>query len=189
MRGFFGGILFTLVVGLVAGVVIVKAGAIPANADRKALPFERMAARMSLNATIDREMPHTAAFQETPADLESGAVLYMQNCLVCHGSAHSTPTAIADGLYIAAPQFGKHNVADDPIGETYWKIHHGIAWTAMPAFDRTLNDRAQWQIAWFLNRLPHLTGRAKDVWENPSHAPAATPAPIPPKTAQPAATH
>jgi mono/diheme cytochrome c family protein len=189
MRGFLGGIVFTIVVALVAVVVAVKFGLVPANADRGPLPMERMAARMSLNATIHREMPQQAPFQATPADLDTGAVLYVQNCAVCHGSAHSNPTAVADGLYIAAPQFGKHDVADDPVGETYWKIHHGVAWTAMPAFDRTLDDRAQWQISWFLKNLPEVSGRAKAVWENPALAPAPTPAPLPSGVPQPPATH
>jgi hypothetical protein len=49
------GILFTLVVLVVAGFVLVKTGILPANADGKPSPLEEWAANTALQAAIERD--------------------------------------------------------------------------------------------------------------------------------------
>lgn len=183
MRSFLAGIVATLVALAVLGFAAVQTGAVPANADRPALPGEKWAAHVSLNATVAREAPKAAPFPLGEDDLAAGATLYVQNCAVCHGTANSTPTSIERGLYIRAPQFKKHDVTDDPVGVTYWKVDHGIAWTAMPSYHATLSERDRWQVSWFLKNQDKLDGRAKAIWENPQLAPPPTPLPDPSKPA------
>jgi mono/diheme cytochrome c family protein len=184
---FLAGFISALVVAAIVVIAAVKTGAVPANADRGPLIGEKWAAGTSLDATLNREAPKTAPFQPTAADLAGGAKLYVQNCAVCHGSAHSTSNAIARGFYIKAPQFNRRKgVTDDPVGETYWKIEHGIAWTAMPSFRNTLQEHELWQIAWFLKDRDELTGQAKAIWEDPSQVPPPTPLPSPTVAATPA---
>ncbi|HTW84186.1 MAG TPA: cytochrome c [Candidatus Sulfotelmatobacter sp.] len=181
MRAFFGGFVLALILVAVAGVAAVLTGVVPARQDVKPGMMERWAAKKSLAATMRREVPQPPYPIATPdeAGFVKGATLYVQNCAVCHGTAHSTPTAIAQGFAIHAPQFAKHGVDDDPVGETYWKIDHGIRFTAMPAFDQTMDQQSIWQIAYFLKNLPALPPRAKAVWENPSTVAPPTPAPVP----------
>ena len=179
---FLAGFITALVIAAVLGFGAVETGAIPANADRGPLPMERWAAQTSLHATLRREAPKDAPFTATPADLESGARLYVQNCSVCHGTGESTPDAIARGFYIHAPQFQKDDVTDDPVGVTYWKIDHGIAWTAMPSFHATLGDRDEWQIAWFLKNQNALPAAAKNLWDHPNLVAPPTPMPPLPET-------
>lgn len=179
LTGFVAAVLLAVVVGVAA----VETGAVPANADRGLLPGERWAANTSLHATMRRDANIAPPFTATPADLESGARLYVQNCAVCHGTAHSTPTALARGFYVAAPQFQKHDVTDDPVGETYWKIAHGVAWTAMPSFGKTLSERDQWQVAWFLKDQNALPPAAQNLWEHPQLVAPPTPLPsLPPSS-------
>ncbi|MBV9699826.1 MAG: hypothetical protein JO078_06855, partial [Candidatus Eremiobacteraeota bacterium] len=91
---------------------------------------------------------------------------------------NTTPNAIARGLGVRAPQFNKNDVMDDPEGQTYWKIEHGIRFTGMPSFAKSLDEKSIWQITYFMKRVPdHLTGEAKSIWENPSQVPAPTPMP------------
>ena len=66
--------------------------------------------------------------------------------------------------YQHAPQFAKHDVMDDPIGVTYWKITHGIRFTGMPAFDSTLTATQRWAIASFLLRQDSLPPMANAAW-------------------------
>ncbi|MBV9439987.1 MAG: cytochrome c, partial [Candidatus Eremiobacteraeota bacterium] len=75
--------------------------------------------------------------------------------------------------------FRRNGVDDDPEGETYWKIEHGIRMTAMPAFDKTLDEKSIWQLTYFMKHLPELPPKAKAIWEDPKLAPPATPAPRP----------
>lgn len=181
MRSFVGG--FAAAVLLVALVVFgaVETGAVPARADGPLMPGEKWAARTSLNATTSREAPQPPyPFTQTDADIATGAKLYVQNCAVCHGTANSTPTSIARGMGVRAPQFNKNDVMDDPEGVTYWKIEHGIRFTGMPAYNKSLDEQAIWQITYFMKRVPeHLPAGAKAIWENPSSVPPAPPLPAP----------
>ena len=179
MRSFVGG--FVAAVVLLALVVFgaVETGAVPARADGALLPGENWAAHTSLDATTKREAPQPPyPYAQTDQDIATGAKLYVQNCAVCHGTANSTPTSIARGLGVRAPQFNKHDVSDDPEGVTYWKIEHGVRFTGMPAFDKALDEQAIWQMTYFLKRVPdHLPAAAKSIWENPAQVPPAPPLP------------
>jgi thiosulfate dehydrogenase len=174
MVRFFGGVLATLVVIAAAGFVAVWFGFMPARADTPPFPFEKWAAQHSLDATIDREQlqPPYPYGPVTDATLIAGTKLYMANCSVCHGSGVGTASNVARGLYIAAPQFARHGVDDDPTGETYWKIEHGIRFTGMPAFGATLSEEQIWQIAYFLKNgtktgTVHLPAAADKLWMSP----------------------
>jgi len=181
MRAFVGGFAVALIL-VVAGVLVaVLTGLVPARNDQRPGAMEKWAANTSLKATMQREMPQPPYPFGPPneAAFVKGATLYVQNCAVCHGTAHSNPTAIARGLAVRAPQFAKHGVDDDPEGETYWKIEHGIRFTAMPAFDQTLDERSIWQLTSFLKHLPELPAAAKALWDDPSKVAPPTPAPAP----------
>jgi thiosulfate dehydrogenase len=180
MRGFLGGFVAALIVLAVIGVTAVMTGNVPARADGALLPGEKWAAHTSLNATIHREAPQPPYPYGPPTDVDvaTGAKLYVQNCAACHGTAHTTPNAIARGLGVQPPQFNKHGVDDDPEGETYWKIEHGIRFTGMPAYDKSLDEKAIWQLTYFMKKLPKdLPPAAKSIWEDPSQVPPSTPIP------------
>ena len=184
MRGFFGGFVAALVVIAVVVFAAVKTGSISARADGPLMLGERWVAKTSLSATLAREAPKPPyPFTQTDGDIAAGAKLYVQNCAVCHGTAHSTANAIAHGLGIRPPQFAKHPVDDDPEGVTYWKIEHGIRFTGMPAYAKTLDEKSIWQITYFLKRVPdHLPPDATAIWENPSQVAPPTPMPAEPQT-------
>jgi thiosulfate dehydrogenase len=184
MRGFLAGFVAALIVMALVIFGAVKTGNVPARADGPLMPGERWAAKTALDATIAREGPQPPfPYTQTDADIETGAKLYVQNCAVCHGTANSTPNAIARGLGIRAPQFNKNDVMDDAEGVTYWKIEHGIRFTGMPSFSPALDEQSIWQLAYFLKRTPdHLPAAAKNVWEHPETVPAPTAMPsLPPR--------
>ncbi|MBV9102776.1 MAG: cytochrome c [Candidatus Eremiobacteraeota bacterium] len=191
MRAFVGGLLVAIIVLLLFAFVAVKTGLVPARADGRPLPFERWAARASLAATIAREAPKPPyPFADTPAAEQRGATLYVQNCAVCHGTAHTTPNAIALGLSVRPPQFNKRGVDDDPPGVTYWKVSHGIRFTGMPAFGGRLDEKSLWDVTYFLAHKPaDLTSAARAIWQHPQSVPGPTPLPEPRGTpGQPANT-
>jgi thiosulfate dehydrogenase len=166
MRGFLSGIGVTLVVLCLAIIGLVYTGNIPANADAHPGNFERMMAHTSLDATLNREAPKgQGPLPATDANMTRGAHLYAQNCAVCHGGIDGSLSTIGAGLFQKPPIFAKHGVSDDPVGETYWKIHHGIRFTGMPAYANSLTETAQWQIALFLRHLDDLPPHAKSAWK------------------------
>ena len=58
-RGFFAGVLVTIVVILVGGYFGLRNGVVPANADATPGPLETWAAHTSLRATLQHEAPTT----------------------------------------------------------------------------------------------------------------------------------
>jgi mono/diheme cytochrome c family protein len=163
--GFGAGIVLAVLISAAAGYFAVMNGLVPANADAKPGNIERWAARTSLNVTVRREMPTGANPVSTNAqNLTAGMKLYEENCSVCHGVASGKPTNIAKGFYQRAPQFGKHGVEDDPEGETFWKVTHGIRFTAMPSFIGTLDDQQRWQVTLFLKHMDALPPQVSRAW-------------------------
>jgi mono/diheme cytochrome c family protein len=166
MLRFIGGIIATLAGLAVLIFCAVRFGLVPATADVPPPKLEKMMAHMSLEATIDRAAPKPPyPFASSDAAIVAGAKLYTEHCAMCHGSAIGEPTLLAKGLYIRPPQFVKHGVDDDPEGETYWKIEHGIRFTAMPSYKGGLSEEQIWQITYFMKNLPdHLPPEAQAEW-------------------------
>lgn len=174
IKGIIVGIAAVLILGLLGAYVFVTTGRFPANADAKPPALEKWAAKVSLKATIAREMlktPNPVALSDD--NLIAGIKLYAANCAVCHGAADGAASNVAKGLYQHPPQFGKDGVTDDEEGETYWKIFHGIRMTGMPSYRATLSETQMWQLTLFLKHMDELTPRAEKTWKAlPSQAQA-----------------
>jgi mono/diheme cytochrome c family protein len=166
LRGVLLGIVFTVVAAAIAGYAIIRTGVMPANADEKPPRFEVWAAKTSLHATLRRSAPRvTNPLASTDKNLIAGVKLYAQNCAVCHGDASGKATDVAKGLYQKPPQLAKDGVEDDPDGVTFWKLSHGIRWTGLPAFGKTLKEDQIWQLTLFLKTMDHLPPAAQKAWQ------------------------
>jgi mono/diheme cytochrome c family protein len=174
---FIYGAVFALALIVSAGVAAIYTGAMPGNADSKPSWIERWMAKTSLHATMNRETKGlTNPLQPSDDDLKAGIHLYAQNCAVCHGASDGKPSKLAQGFNVKAPQLAEDGVEDDPDAVTFWKIKHGIRFTAMPAFGTTLTDEQIWQIASFVKRMDKLSPDVASEWKAVASA-AATPAP------------
>ena len=135
--------------------------------DGKPWKLERWAARTSLRVTLERDAPKGAPqIPLNDENLIAGIRLYGQNCAVCHGASDAKPSRIARGLYQTPPQLAKDGVEDDPEGVTYWKIDHGIRFTGMPAFGKTLDDTQVWQLVLFLKHMDALPPAPEQIWKS-----------------------
>jgi mono/diheme cytochrome c family protein len=165
-KGLIAGIVGTLVVLTVAGWIVIKLGLVPVNADGPPFPLERWAAKTALNATLSREGANLQdPLQADDATILAGIKLFGENCSVCHGASQGRPTYVGFGLGQHAPTFGRHGVVDDPVGDTYWQATHGIRFTGMPSFGKTLTDTQRWQIATFLKNQNQLSPKAEAAWK------------------------
>jgi len=160
-----GAIVALVVLGLVLYIGI-EAGMMPANADGKPSKLERWAARTSLRATLARDAPATAPpIASDDTNLIAGIRLYAADCAVCHGASDAEPSAIARGLYQRPPQLARNGVEDDPEGVIFWKIDHGIRFTGMPSFGKTLREEQVWQVTLFLKHMDGLPPAPQRVWK------------------------
>jgi thiosulfate dehydrogenase len=162
---FLSGIMFTLLVLGGVGYFVVKAGMVPANADSKPAALERWIANTALDATLERgtrELKNPVQLND--GNLITGVHLYAENCAICHGASDAKPSNLAQGFYIEAPQLAKDGVEDDPEAASFWKVKHGIRFTAMPSFNITLQEEEIWKIAMFLKEMDKLPPGVDAEW-------------------------
>src|SRR6202051_4038375 len=163
---FLGGIILTLVVLAGVGYLAVKAGIIPANADSKPAAVESWVANTALDATLERETKGLKnPIQPSDENLTIGVHLYAENCAICHGASDAKPSNPAQGFYIEAPQLAKDGVEEDPETTSFWKVKHGIRFTAMPSFSTTLQDEEIWKIAMFLKQMDKRPHTVEAEWK------------------------
>jgi len=177
LNGVLKGVTLTIVIALIGGIILVKSGLIPANADAKPGELETWMASTSLDATLLHDAPHNPnPVALTDQKLLEGVHLFAQNCAICHGSAKGdkAPSPIAKGLYQKPPQFATDGVEDDPEGDSFWKIKHGIRLTGMPSFGYTLKDQQIWTLALFLKHMDKLPPTVKQTWLKVENWPVAS---------------
>ncbi len=168
LKGIFLGVALTLVIAMVGAYFLVRSGLIPANADARPGWLETWAAGTSLDATLGRVAPKGSnPVPLSEQNLLDGVQLFAQNCAVCHGSAKgaTSPSPIAKGLYQKPPQLATDGVEDDPEGDSFWKIKHGIRLTGMPSFGSSLSDRQIWTLALFLKHMDKLPPAVQQAWQ------------------------
>jgi mono/diheme cytochrome c family protein len=177
LKGVILGAALTLVVALIGAYSVVQSGLIPANADAKPGRLEDWIARTSLHATLSRDAPKSPnPVPLSDQNLLTGIDLYAQNCAVCHGSAsgNASTSPIAKGLYPGVPQLATEGVEDDPEGDSFWRIKHGVRLTGMPAFGDSLSDQQIWTLALFLKQMDKLPASVQQTWLQVRNWPIAT---------------
>ncbi|MBV8141908.1 MAG: cytochrome c [Verrucomicrobia bacterium] len=163
---FLVGIIFTLVVLAGVGYFAVKTGIVPADADSKPAALESWVANTALHAALERDTKDLRnPIQPSDENLITGVHLYAENCAICHGASDGKPSKLAQGFYIEAPQLAKDGVEDDPEAVSFWKVKHGIRFTAMPSFTSTLKEEEIWKIAMFLRQMDKLPPAVDAEWK------------------------
>jgi thiosulfate dehydrogenase len=163
---FLGGIIFTLLVLAGFGYFAVKTGIVPANADSRPTALENWVANTALDAALERDTKGLRnPIRPSDENLIAGVHLYAENCAICHGALDAKPSNPAQGFYIEAPQLAKDGVEEDPEAASFWKVKHGIRFTAMPSFTTTLQDEEIWKIAMFLKQMDKLPPAVDAEWK------------------------
>jgi mono/diheme cytochrome c family protein len=90
-----------------------------------------------------------------PERIKAGAARYAALCAGCHLAPGVTKSDIRPGLYPHPPNLAQGEVQNPQ--RAFWIIKHGIKMTAMPAWGKTLNDAAIWDMVAFVRAMPDLT--------------------------------
>jgi mono/diheme cytochrome c family protein len=90
-----------------------------------------------------------------PSNIAAGAQHYAALCIGCHLAPGVRKSEIRAGLYPHPPNLAEEDV--DDAQRAFWIIKHGIKMSAMPAWGKTLNDAAIWDIVSFVRQMPMMT--------------------------------
>ncbi|HUJ21242.1 MAG TPA: c-type cytochrome [Bryobacteraceae bacterium] len=174
MRGFVLGIAFTLIAAAAGGWWCLKQGYIDLSADQKPSWAEQKLAMDAIDAAADRRAPQTKnPAAPTEANIAAGAQLYLDHCAGCHGVPSNPESQFARSFYPPVPEFFK-DAPDMSENQNFYITQHGIRWSGMPAWGKTLSDTQIWQTVTFLANIEKLPPAAQRVF---GPRPAATPAP------------
>ena len=91
---------------------------------------------------------------EEPARIKKGAERYSELCVGCHLAPGVTKSQLRAGLYPHPPNLAQEDLREPR--RAFWTIKHGIKMSAMPAWGRSLDDEAIWDIVAFVRQLPTL---------------------------------
>jgi mono/diheme cytochrome c family protein len=163
MRNFLLGIIVTLLALAVGALWYTRTGRVNFQADQTPPQLERWFAGGASDAYVERNAPKTRnPVPATEQNVLAGAQLYMDHCAGCHGTPSSPDTPLMHSFNPPVPRFFKH-APDMPDNQNFLVIQHGIRFTGMPAWDKTLSDQQMWQITTFLSAIPHLPPAAQKV--------------------------
>lgn len=170
MRGFIVGVILTLLIIGVAGFLLIKKGYLSFNADQEPSFLESKLAMSAMDASTDRHAPDVK--NPVPAseeNLVAGAKLYIDHCAGCHGVPSNPDSQFGRSFYPVVPPFFK-DAPDMPENQNFYIIQHGVRWTAMPSWKKTLSEAEMWQIVTFLSNIEKLPPAAMKEFQPPGSA-------------------
>jgi len=160
------------VAGCVAGIIVLvgggflyaRLGLVNPRADIPVPSVEADTAMKFLDASLDRRAPDVK--NPVPADethLAAGMKLYQSNCAGCHGDIAHQESPLAESFYPRAPQFQKEK-PDMPENQNFYLIKHGIRYSGMPAWERSMTDEQTWEVVAFLSHMDKLSATLQEQW-------------------------
>jgi mono/diheme cytochrome c family protein len=102
---------------------------------------------------------------EDPKSVMAGAKRYAALCVGCHLAPGVTKSDIRPGLYPHPPNLAQEDTKDTQ--RAFWIVKHGIKMSAMPAWGKTLDDAAIWDIISFIRKMPDMSADQYRQLSNP----------------------
>jgi len=163
VRGFILGIVFSILVLVVGGYLFVRGGGISLATTAHPLPLEEKVADMALQASMGNAAEQKNPLPFNDENMVAAVHVYKEHRAMCHGAPEHVRTAISKGMFPPPPQFLEKAdmMTDDPEGETYWKVTHGIRLSGMPGFENTLSDTERWQLAMLVKHADNIPAPAQ----------------------------
>jgi mono/diheme cytochrome c family protein len=93
--------------------------------------------------------------EASPAMIQSGAEHYAALCAGCHLAPGAAKSDLRTGLYPHPPNLAQEDMQESR--RAFWIIKHGIKMSAMPAWGKTLDDAAIWDVVAFVRKMPGMT--------------------------------
>jgi thiosulfate dehydrogenase len=170
MGKFVGGIVFTLLVILGGGYMVLKTGMVNIAADQTPSRLERLMAGTALDASVEKRAADLKnPLEANDTNLLEGMHIYRQDCAGCHGQPSDPNTTFGGAFNPHAPQFMKR-APDMPDNENFYITKHGVRLTGMPAWGKLYSDDQLWKVTMFLSHMEKLPSAVEQEWRNPPPA-------------------
>jgi mono/diheme cytochrome c family protein len=142
-------------VALVAGLTVRRVGL---SADRTPSRIETFVAQNLVRLAI----PAAPLLAAKPANATSdawheGADLFGNRCAMCHGSDGRGDKGIGTQMYPPVPDLTADAIQRFSDGALFTVIRHGVSWTGMPSFQKTMNEDDTWKLVAFIRKAPTMT--------------------------------
>jgi mono/diheme cytochrome c family protein len=174
MKGFILGILLTLIALGVGGFFLLKKGYVNFNADQEISATEEHLAMSAVDASTDRNAPDRKnPLPANEENLVAGTKLYVSHCAGCHGVPSNPDSQFGRSFNPEVPAFFK-DAPDMAENQNFYIVQHGVRWTGMPAWNKTLNETQIWQLVTFMSNIEKLPPAALKEFEQPANTPVPT---------------
>lgn len=149
------------IIAIVVGLVILKLGLVPINADEPPSTLEKKVFGFAVHASVARNSSEESGQISTTDDQQqSGAEIYKAMCAQCHGQLNGRASTLGASFYPPAPQLPGHPSSYSE-REMFWIVKHGIRNTSMPAWKNLLSDQDIQDVVSFLKTLNSSTTKAE----------------------------
>jgi mono/diheme cytochrome c family protein len=149
-----------LVAGVLGAILFVSSGVYDIGADDHHTKLVFAVIERLRDRSIERRAKEIEAVPplEDTTRILAGARRYAELCAGCHLAPGVMKSAIRRGMYPLPPSLAQETVPD--ARTAFWIVKHGIKMSAMPAWGKSLDDVAIWDIVAFLRQMPNLSPEA-----------------------------
>lgn len=159
---FFAGVVVTIFVLIIIGIIIIYSGLYNVSAADKPSGFEKWLLGTTMDNSVEKNSENISAPDlKAPEKIMVGFAHYDEMCMMCHGAPGKFESEVARGLNPPAPDLSE-SVLDMSPEEIFWVTKNGIKMTGMPAWGKTHSDDKIWAIVAFIEKLPGMTGAQYD---------------------------
>jgi mono/diheme cytochrome c family protein len=155
VRNFLGGVLFTVLLLLVGGLLYLRLGFAEVRADVPPSKWEKALMFSAVHASVRRRAPEIPnPVPATDENLIAGGKVYLDGCAGCHGTP-GKPDTSSDSLYPPIPRLPETGTTYTE-AQIFWIAKHGIRLSGMFANGKWDSDEKLWQAAGYIKRIKSL---------------------------------
>jgi mono/diheme cytochrome c family protein len=125
--------------------------------DHHTKPVLALIAQLRDRSIESRLSPIEPQLAATAEMVKAGASHYASLCAGCHLAPGVTKSDLRVGLYPRPPNLAQEGIQESR--RTFWIVKHGIKMSAMPAWGKTLDDAAIWDVVAFVRKMPGMSNQ------------------------------
>jgi len=170
LKHFLLGVLTTLVVIFLGGLLYLRFGFAEVRGDLPPSKLETSLMTAAVHASVRRDAPEIPnPVPPTDDNLIAGGKIYLNECAGCHGEP-GKPDQSSDTLFPPIPQLAAGTEYTE--AQIFWIAKHGIRRTGMFANGKWDADQKLWTVAAYIARIKSLPPQVQEALTKPKSAAA-----------------